>query len=179
MRRLFVLATLAPLAWFVPASAELNPKAVAPPKAQQKPHVQTLHGETLADPYYWLRDDARTNPEVLAYLKAENAYHAQHLAPVKPLEDQIYNEIIALRPDWHSEDDEKGTLKIVMTGSASDPIEWQAHIRNKPRREALAKRFKNPQDPLKIVLVRDMWLTGFDAPCLHTMYRTSRCGATG
>jgi len=61
-------------------------------------------------------------------------------------------------------------MKIVMTGSASDPLAWQDHIRNKPRREALAQRFKNPQDPLKIVLVRDMWLTGFDAPSLHTMY---------
>src|SRR5947208_7568836 len=60
-------------------------------------------------------------------------------------------------------------MKIVMTGSASDPLAWQDHIRNKPRREALAKRFKNPQDPLKIVLVRDMWLTGFDAPSLHTL----------
>jgi len=61
-------------------------------------------------------------------------------------------------------------MKIVMTGSASDPLDWQDHIRNKPRREALAKRFKDPQDPVKIVLVRDMWLTGFDAPCLHSMY---------
>ena len=57
-----------------------------------------------------------------------------------------------------------------MTGSASDPLDWQPHIRNKPRREALAKRFKDPADPFKIVIVRDMWLTGFDAPCLHTMY---------
>ena len=57
-----------------------------------------------------------------------------------------------------------------MTGSASDPLDWQPHIRNKPRREALAKRFKDPNDPFKIVIVRDMWLTGFDAPCLHTMY---------
>ena len=61
-------------------------------------------------------------------------------------------------------------MKIVMTGSPSDPLDWQPHIRNKPRRELLAKRFKKPQDPLKIVLVRDMWLTGFDAPSLHTMY---------
>jgi type I restriction enzyme R subunit len=61
-------------------------------------------------------------------------------------------------------------MKIVMTGSASDPLEWQQHIRNKPRREELAKRFKDPKDPFKIVIVRDMWLTGFDAPCLHTMY---------
>ena len=83
---------------------------------------------------------------------------------------ELYNAIVKLRPDWHHEDDDKGVMKIVMTGSASDPLEWQQHIRNKPRREALAKRFKNPKDPFKIVIVRDMWLTGFDAPCLHTMY---------
>ena len=75
-----------------------------------------------------------------------------------------------MHPDWHHEEDDKGVIKIVMTGSASDPLAWQDHIRNKPRREALAKRFKHPQDPLKIVRVRDMWLTGFDAPSLHTMY---------
>ena len=82
----------------------------------------------------------------------------------------LYNEIARLRPDWHSEDDENGSMKVVMTGSASDPLEWQGHIRNKPRREALAKRFRNPTDPFKLVIVRDMWLTGFDAPSLHTMY---------
>jgi type I restriction enzyme R subunit len=75
-----------------------------------------------------------------------------------------------LRPDWHSEDDDKGVLKIVMSGSASDRAEWQPHIRSKPRREALAKRFKDPSDPMKVVIVRDMWLTGFDCPSLHTMY---------
>jgi type I restriction enzyme R subunit len=82
----------------------------------------------------------------------------------------LYNEIIKLRPQWHNEDDDQGTIKIVMTGSASDKLEWQQHIRNKPRRGQLAVRFKNPGDPFKIVFVRDMWLTGFDAPCLHTMY---------
>lgn len=82
----------------------------------------------------------------------------------------LYNEIIKLRPDWHNEDDDKGAVKIVMTGSASDKLEWQQHIRNKRRRRALAKRFKNTADPLKLVIVRDMWLTGFDVPCLHTMY---------
>ena len=82
----------------------------------------------------------------------------------------VYQALIQLRPEWHSDDDEAGALKIVMTGSASDPLDWQPHIRNKARREALAHRFKDPQDPLKIVIVRDMWLTGFDAPCLHTMY---------
>ena len=82
----------------------------------------------------------------------------------------LYDALVKLRPAWHDEDEAKGEIKVVMTGSASDPESWQQHIRNKPRREALAKRFKAPDDPLKIVLVRDMWLTGFDAPCLHTMY---------
>jgi type I restriction enzyme R subunit len=82
----------------------------------------------------------------------------------------LYNEIVALRPDWHSEDDAKGLIKIVMTGSASDPLEWQPHIRSKSRREDLADRFRDAADPFKIVIVRDMWLTGFDAPSLHTMY---------
>jgi len=82
----------------------------------------------------------------------------------------LYRAIISLRPDWHDENDEKGRIKIVMTGSASDPSDWQPHIRNKARREALATRFRDANDPLQIVLVRDMWLTGFDAPSLHTMY---------
>jgi type I restriction enzyme R subunit len=83
---------------------------------------------------------------------------------------ELYRELVRLRPDWAHEDDERGAIKVVMTGSASDPTEWQQHIRNKPRREALANRFRDPKDPFKIVLVRDMWLTGFDAPSLHTMY---------
>ncbi len=82
----------------------------------------------------------------------------------------LYRELVRLRPDWHHEDDDKGCLKVVMTGAASDPPEWQPHIRNKPKREALAKRFRDPGNPLRMVLVRDMWLTGFDAPSLHTMY---------
>ena len=82
----------------------------------------------------------------------------------------LYRELVSLRPDWHSEDDMQGAIKVVMTGSASDPLEWQPHIRNKPRREALANRFRDAADPLHMVIVRDMWLTGFDAPSLHTMY---------
>jgi type I restriction enzyme R subunit len=82
----------------------------------------------------------------------------------------LYNKLAHLRPDWHHEDDNKGRLKVVITGAASDPPDWQQHIRNKARREALANRFRNPNDPFSIVLVRDMWLTGFDAPSLHTMY---------
>lgn len=83
---------------------------------------------------------------------------------------ELYREIVKLRPQWDGTDDEHGALKVVMTGSASDPVEWQTHIRNKPRREALANRFRDPKDAFKVVLVRDMWLTGFDAPSLHTMY---------
>jgi type I restriction enzyme R subunit len=82
----------------------------------------------------------------------------------------LYNEIIKLRPEWHDEDDKKGAIKIVMTGSATDPLHWQQHIRSKSRREDLANRFKDAKDSFKIVIVRDMWLTGFDAPCLHSMY---------
>ncbi len=82
----------------------------------------------------------------------------------------LYEAITALRPEWHHESDDEGEIKVVMTGSASDPLEWQQHIRNKARREALARRLKDPEDPLKMVIVRDMWLTGFDAPVLHTMY---------
>lgn len=83
---------------------------------------------------------------------------------------ELYEAIRKLRPEWHSKDDAKGFIKIVMSGSASDHLDWQDHIRNKSGREALAARFKDPKDELKIVIVRDMWLTGFDCPCMHTMY---------
>ena len=83
---------------------------------------------------------------------------------------ELYRELVRLRPDWHEGDDARGAVKVVMTGSASDPLDWQPHVGNKARREALAQRFRDPADPLKVVLVRDMWLTGFDAPSLHTMY---------
>ena len=83
---------------------------------------------------------------------------------------QMYEAITKLRPEWHDPDDAKGAIKVVITGSASDKENLQPHIRNKKRRKDLAERFKDPDDPLKLVIVRDMWLTGFDAPCLHTMY---------
>jgi type I restriction enzyme R subunit len=83
---------------------------------------------------------------------------------------ELYDAITALRPSWHHPDDDKGLIKIVMTGSASDPQAFQPHVRNKARRELLANRFKDSKDPFTIVIVRDMWLTGFDAPSLHTMY---------
>jgi type I restriction enzyme R subunit len=83
---------------------------------------------------------------------------------------ELYRQLAALRPEWHDNADERGALKVVMTGSASDPADWQRHIRSKARREALAQRFRDPDDSFQIVIVRDMWLTGFDAPSLHTMY---------
>lgn len=83
---------------------------------------------------------------------------------------ELYDAITQIRPDWHDEDDQKGSLKVVMTGSASDPLEWQQHIRNKERRGKLADRMKDTESDLKLVIVCDMWLTGFDAPSLHTMY---------
>jgi len=82
----------------------------------------------------------------------------------------LYNEIIKLRPKWHSDEDDKGVLKVIMTGSASDDQKWQPHIRNKARREAIADLVKDEKSSVKIVIVRDMWLTGFDAPSMHTMY---------
>lgn len=82
----------------------------------------------------------------------------------------LYNAIVAIRPEWHSDEDDKGFLKVIMTGSAADGDEWQQHIRNKKRRKALATRFKDSTSDLKLVIVRDMWLTGFDVPSLHTMY---------
>ncbi|GAB4154452.1 MAG: type I restriction endonuclease subunit R [Candidatus Promineifilaceae bacterium] len=83
---------------------------------------------------------------------------------------ELYREIVKLRPEWAADEDDQGAIKVVMTGSASDPLDWQPHIRNKPRRETLANRFRDPNDAFRLVIVRDMWLTGFDAPSLHTMY---------
>ncbi len=82
----------------------------------------------------------------------------------------LYDQIVALRPDWHSDDDTGGVIKVVMTGSAADRLDWQPHIGGKARRDLLATRAKDAGDGLKLVIVRDMWLTGFDAPAMHTMY---------
>jgi type I restriction enzyme R subunit len=82
----------------------------------------------------------------------------------------LYNEIVRLRPDWHSADPELGAIKIVMTGSASDKALLRPHIYSAQVKKRLEKRYKDPADPLRVVIVRDMWLTGFDAPCMHTMY---------
>ncbi len=83
---------------------------------------------------------------------------------------RMYNAITALRPDWHDSDPEKGFIKVIMTGSAADKPLLQPHIYNKQTKKRLEKRFKDADDPLNLVIVRDMWLTGFDAPCCHTMY---------
>ncbi|NLB76599.1 MAG: type I restriction endonuclease subunit R [Crenarchaeota archaeon] len=83
---------------------------------------------------------------------------------------ELYKEIQKLRPEWCNPNDNKGTLKVIITGSAADGAKWQEHIRNKERRRAMGERFKDPSDPFKIAIVRDMWLTGFDAPSLNTMY---------
>lgn len=83
---------------------------------------------------------------------------------------EVYDRIIAAQPDWHGDTDDTGHVKVVMTGSAADPATFRPHIRSKTRQEAVRQRFKDPADPLKLVIVRDMWLTGFDAPCMHTLY---------
>ncbi|GAB5430676.1 MAG: type I restriction endonuclease subunit R [Epibacterium sp.] len=83
---------------------------------------------------------------------------------------EVYNRIVAARPDWHGDTDDTGAVKVVMTGNATDPADMQPHIRSKSRQEAIRNRYKKTSDPLKLVIVRDMWLTGFDAPCMHTLY---------
>lgn len=82
----------------------------------------------------------------------------------------LYSAIVKIKPEWHSDDDAEGVVKVVMTGSSSDPLPFQPHVRNKPRRKALGERLKDPKDSLKLAIVRDMWLTGFDAPAMHTLY---------
>ena len=82
----------------------------------------------------------------------------------------LHNEIVKLKPEWHHKDDDKGILKVIITGSSSDRPEWQQHIRTKQRRKGIGERMKDASDNLRVVIVRDMWLTGFDAPSLNTMY---------
>ncbi len=139
----------------------------------------------------WARIEAMVGTERRLELVAKDLvdhFEARQAAdPVTPMKGMVvcmsrricvdlYAEIVKLRPQWHGAqlgadaDDEVGAVKVVMTGSSSDPVEWQQHIRNKPRREALARRFKDPDDAFRLVIVRDMWLTGFDAPSLATMY---------
>ena len=111
--------------------------------------------------------------DLVAHFEARNAAQsgkAMVVAMSREICVHLYNEITKLRPEWHSADPEQGAIKIVMTGSASDKALLHPHIYSAQVKKRLEKRFKDPADPLQIVIVRDMWLTGFDAPCVHTLY---------
>lgn len=116
---------------------------------------------------------ARVAADLVAHFEARNSAQsgkAMVVAMSREICVHLYNEIIKLRPEWHSADPEQGAIKIVMTGSASDKALLRPHIYSAQVKKRLEKRFKDPVDPLQIVIVRDMWLTGFDAPCVHTLY---------
>ncbi len=111
--------------------------------------------------------------DLVAHFEARHAAQpgkAMVVAMSRDICVHLYDEIIRLRPDWHDADPEKGVIKIVMTGSASDKALLRPHIFSSQVKKRLEKRFKDPADDLRIVIVRDMWLTGFDAPCVHTLY---------
>ena len=111
--------------------------------------------------------------DLVAHFEARDAAQrgkAMVVAMSRDICVHLYDEIVKLRPDWHDADPEKGAVKIIMTGSASDKALLRPHIYSSQVKKRLEKRFKDPTDPLKLVIVRDMWLTGFDAPCVHTMY---------
>lgn len=112
------------------------------------------------------------NDIVNHYENRESAIHGKAMIVVmsRRIAVDLYEAITKLRPEWHSEEDDKGVIKIVMTGASNDPEHWQQHIGNKRRRDFLARRMKDEDDELKLVIVRDMWLTGFDVPSMHTMY---------
>jgi type I restriction enzyme R subunit len=105
-----------------------------------------------------------------ARLEAMDGGKAMIVCMSRRICSEVYERIVAARPDWHSDEDTEGAVKVVMTGSAQDPAAFQPHIRSKSRQEVLRNRYRNSSDELKLVIVRDMWLTGFDAPCMHTLY---------
>lgn len=119
------------------------------------PRIQSVAADLVA--HFEERDKAQPGKAMVVAMSREICVH-------------LYDAIVALRPDWHDEDPEKGVIKIVMTGSASDKALLRPHIYPKQVKKRLEKRFKDPSDPLRLVIVRDMWLTGFDAPCVHTLY---------
>ena len=119
------------------------------------PRLQQIAADLVA--HFEARTEATAGKGMIVSMSREICVH-------------LYNEIVALRPEWHDPDPEKGKIKVVMTGSASDKPLLQPHIHNKQVKKRLEKRFKDVKDPLQLVIVRDMWLTGFDAPCTHTMY---------
>lgn len=120
-----------------------------------EPRIASVAADLVA--HFEERNKAQTGKAMVVAMSREICVH-------------LYNEIIKLRPEWHDSDPEKGAIKIVMTGSASDKALLRPHIYNKQVKKRLEKRFKDPADPLRLVIVRDMWLTGFDAPCVHTLY---------
>jgi type I restriction enzyme R subunit len=120
-----------------------------------EPRIQAVAADLVA--HYEERSKAQTGKAMIVAMSRDICVH-------------LYNEIVKLRPDWHDADPEQGAIKIVMTGSASDKALLRPHIYNAQTKKRLEKRFKNPDDPLRLVIVRDMWLTGFDAPCVHTLY---------
>ena len=120
-----------------------------------EPRIQSVAADLVA--HFEERNQAQDGKAMAVTMSREICVH-------------LYNEIVKLRPDWHSDDPEQGAIKIIMTGSASDKALLRPHIYSSQVKKRLEKRFKDPADPLKLVIVRDMWLTGFDAPCVHTMY---------
>lgn len=120
-----------------------------------EPRIASVAGDLVA--HFEERNKAQSGKAMVVAMSREICVH-------------LYNEIVKLRPEWHDADPEKGAIKIVMTGSASDKALLRPHIYSGQVKKRLEKRFKDPADPLQIVIVRDMWLTGFDAPCVHTLY---------
>jgi type I restriction enzyme R subunit len=120
-----------------------------------EPRIQQVAADLVA--HFEERSKAQTGKAMIVAMSRVISVH-------------LYNAIIALRPEWHDEDPEKGVIKVVMTGSASDKPLLRPHIYSKQIKKRLEKRFKDPADPMRLVIVRDMWLTGFDAPCVNTMY---------
>ena len=120
-----------------------------------EPRIASVAADMVA--HFEERSKAQTGKAMVVAMSREICVH-------------LYNEIIKLRPDWHDADPEKGVIKIVMTGSASDKALLRPHIYSSQVKKRLEKRFKDPADPMRLVIVRDMWLTGFDAPCVHTLY---------
>ncbi|MCQ4320758.1 type I restriction endonuclease subunit R [Stutzerimonas stutzeri] len=120
-----------------------------------EPRIKSVAADLVA--HFEERNQAQSGKAMIVAMSREICVH-------------LYNEIVALRPDWHDEDPEQGAIKVVMTGSASDKALLRPHIYPGQVKKRLEKRFKDPKDPLQLVIVRDMWLTGFDAPCVHTLY---------
>jgi type I restriction enzyme R subunit len=120
-----------------------------------EPRIQSVAADLVA--HFEERNKAQIGKAMVVAMSREICVH-------------LYDEIVKLRPDWHDADPEKGAIKIIMTGSASDKALLRPHIYSKQIKKRLEKRFKDSADPLRLVIVRDMWLTGFDAPCVHTLY---------